>query len=343
VNAKRPRGQSLLHSAVYGGRKEIAELLLANGADVNAKDRYGYTPLHFAALEGRKEIVEVLIENEADLNAQAILGTPLHHASNSGHKEVVELLLAKGADVNAKNKGDATPLDYAETNNFEPPEVKAARKEIADLLRKHGGKTKKELNVLFDASSTGNLEAAKQAIADGADVNAKNYVKRTPLHFADNKEIAELLITKGADVNAKDDWGETPLHTAAARGHKEIVELLINNGADMNVKDEDGETPLDWAIRGKQAEIADLLRKHGGKTREELEALMPRLTYSRGLFDFSFTAKDGMTYVVEVTQDFKQWGELETINGTGKQFEFIDPRHPLVPFKRNFYRVKLVE
>ena len=50
-----------------------------------------------------------------------------------------------------------------------------------------------------------------------------------------------------------------------------------------------------------------------------------------------------MTYVVEVTQDFKQWGELETINGTGKQFKFIDPRQPLVPFKRNFYRVKVVE
>jgi len=70
---------------------------------------------------------------------------------------------------------------------------------------------------------------------------------------------------------------------------------------------------------------------------------MPRLTYSRGLFDFSFTAKNGMTYVVEVTQDFKQWGELETIEGTGKQVKFTDPRQPLLPFKRNFYRVKVVE
>jgi len=97
------------------------------------------------------------------------------------------------------------------------------------------------------------------------------------------------------------------------------------------------------SVRLKKKEVADLLRKHGGKTGEELKALMPRLEYRRGLSDFSFTAKDGMNYVIEVTQDFKQWGELETIEGTGKQVKFIDPRQPLVQFKRNFYRVKVVD
>jgi ankyrin repeat protein len=51
-----------------------------------------------------------------------------------GQKEIAELLVAAGADVNAKNKDGATPLDYASAN-----------KEIADLLRKHGGKTGAEL------------------------------------------------------------------------------------------------------------------------------------------------------------------------------------------------------
>ncbi|MDP6307252.1 MAG: ankyrin repeat domain-containing protein, partial [Verrucomicrobiota bacterium] len=48
--------------------------------------------------------------------------------------EIVELLIANGADVNAKDGDGFTPLDLA-TNN----------KEIADLLRKHGGKTGEEL------------------------------------------------------------------------------------------------------------------------------------------------------------------------------------------------------
>jgi hypothetical protein len=58
-------------------------------------------------------------------------------------------------------------------------------------------------------------------------------------------------------------------------------------------------------------------------------------------FGFSFTSADGKSYVVEVTQDLKQWGELETHEGTGKPVKFTDPRLPIVPFKRNFYRVRV--
>ena len=210
-------------------------------------------------------------------------------------------------ELNATDKDDETPLDVAKDHP-----------EIADLLRTHGGKTGEELNVIIAAAKKGDIEAVKQHLADGADVNEK----------------------------ARD--GTTPLHNAAAYGHNEVAELLIANGASVNAiivsGRNQGKTPLDLAIWRKKTATADLLRQHGGKTAKEL-ALMPRLEYGkdRWPFGFSFNAKDGMTYVVEVTQDFKQWGELETIEGTGKQVKFIDPRQPLVQFKRNFYRVKLVE
>ena len=57
-----------------------------------------------------------------------------------GHKEVVELLIAKGANVNARGFLGITPLDRA--IGYKPTET---HPELADLLRKHGGKTKKEL------------------------------------------------------------------------------------------------------------------------------------------------------------------------------------------------------
>ena len=75
---------------------------------------------------------------------------------------------------------------------------------------------------IHQAGREGNIEAVKQHIATGTDVNAKDGNGRTPLHNAalkGRKEIAELLIGEGADVNAKDNYKSTPLHFAAREGH----------------------------------------------------------------------------------------------------------------------------
>ena len=143
---------------------------------------------------------------------------------------------------------------------------------IAALLLVGCGESPNEL--LHQAVIDGNIEAVKQHIAAGADVNAKDENGVTPLHWTETKEIAELLIAKGADVNAKDDWsGSTPLHPTATFGYKEITELLIAKGADVNARTGSGETPLDLAIKYKNTGyVVDLLRKHGGKTGEELKA-----------------------------------------------------------------------
>ena len=150
---------------------------------------------------------------------------------------------------------------------------------------------------IHKAAKEGNIEAVKQHIAAGTDVNAKDRKGETPLRIAityGHKEIGELLITNGADMNAKSgrkEWtplyraifskrweftelliakgadvnlsnkdGTTPLHRAAGeRGQKEIVELLIAKGADVSAKTDNGVTPLHSAARGGQKEIVELL------------------------------------------------------------------------------------
>ena len=107
--------------------------------------------------------------------------------------------------------------------------------------------------------------------------------------FEGNIEAVKQHLAAGTDVNAKGPGGETPLHDAAITGRKEVVELLIAAGADVNrlffepfkLQEElnDGQTPLDWAIKGKHTKTTNLvhdetiaiLRKHGGKTGEELK------------------------------------------------------------------------
>ena len=78
-----------------------------------------------------------------------------------------------------------------------------------------------------EAAASGNIEAVRQHIAAGTDVNIKDDDGFTALYFAaqeGQKEIAELLIEKGADVNVKLEsqtakengmGGATPLRGAA--------------------------------------------------------------------------------------------------------------------------------
>jgi ankyrin repeat protein len=192
----------------------------------------------------------------------------IHTAAMTGNIEAVKQHLDAGTDVNAKDNLDMTPLDYA---------VTPGKEEMADLLRKNGGRSA-AYDSIHLAAMLGNIEAVKQHLADGADVDAKDEDGETSLHRAakfGHKEIAELLISNGADVNAKSEGYEsTPLHHAAWAGyaHKEVTELLIAKGADVNAKNNIGITPLDAAITRSHTEIADLLRKHGGKTAEELKA-----------------------------------------------------------------------
>ena len=154
------------------------------------------------------------------------------------------------------------------------PEAKAVEP-VAEATQPEPPTAKAPDISIWVAAKAGEIEAVKQHLAAGADVDAKDKYGRTPLHLSPasgHKEIAELLIARGADVNAKNKYGLTPLHFAAGYGRKETVELLIAEGADVNAQHDDGGTPIDWAIINKYTELADLLRKHGGKTGEELKA-----------------------------------------------------------------------
>lgn len=154
------KGWSPLFCAIRSEQKETVEWLLANGADVNyaIKDPEkrkdwngvdGQTPL-FAAIDfGREDtdIVKLLLKHGAQINIKATDGeTPLHHAVTKQNKRMVEVLLSNGADVNAKDNSGKMPLTlalmFASTYAGVEPSLHKQLLDIADLLRKNGGRDK---------------------------------------------------------------------------------------------------------------------------------------------------------------------------------------------------------
>ena len=80
-------GDTLLHVAAAGFRTEIAEILLAKGADVHARNRRGATALHYAA----------------DTNRDA----------PDAQAATVSLLLKAGAQPDTRDKSGTAPLHRA--------------------------------------------------------------------------------------------------------------------------------------------------------------------------------------------------------------------------------------
>jgi len=131
-------GDTPLHWAALRRHRDVAELLLANGADVKVTTDDDETPLHVATDSGFRNMSELLLANKAAVSAQDIKGrTPLHLAAGKGFKDRAEALRQHGGKETTSNDPLSTggtsmqqfPLNcfsmhtgpqYAEYSPFDP-------------------------------------------------------------------------------------------------------------------------------------------------------------------------------------------------------------------------------
>lgn len=100
---------------------------------------------------------------------------------------------------------------------------------------------------IHTAAFFGNLDAIKQHINAGSDLNQKDQYGSTPLNIAatfGKTDIALVLINADANLNIKNGEGSTPLHVASFFCRKEIVKALLESGADKSMTNNFGATPL---------------------------------------------------------------------------------------------------
>ena len=117
---------------------------------------------------------------------------------------------------------------------------------------------------VVDAAKSGDKEALRLLLSEGADVNTASGDGMSALHWASkvgDVEMAELLLYAGANVNAATRLAAyTPLLLAARGGHASMVELLLNAGGQPHDASATGTTALMFsAASGKVKAVRTLL------------------------------------------------------------------------------------
>ncbi|GBC98109.1 hypothetical protein HRbin17_00606 [bacterium HR17] len=239
VHACGPDGMTPLH---FAATPQVAELLLAYGADINARDNdHNGTPAQWAVTH-RLDVCRYLIERGAEADIFLFCAV--------GDRERVQLALQADPHlVYAQTSGDA-PGGHVYTYTIGVPSTP-----------------------LHVAAEFNRCEVARLLLKAGSDVAARGPHGGTPLHLAawhGHIEMVDLLLDYDPPLDSPcEDFGSPPLgwavHGSAHcrdphANHTAVVERLIAAGASVHIPGNKWGEPL--TAMGTET-IAALLRRHG--------------------------------------------------------------------------------
>uniref|UniRef100_K1S3G6 Alpha-latrocrustotoxin n=1 Tax=Magallana gigas TaxID=29159 RepID=K1S3G6_MAGGI len=210
------RKMNIYRSCLEGKVDELVRLV---GEDANMVVKDGQRPLHIVATSGREDMVAV-----------------------------IDALLKTGSDVNAKTTTDEDT--------------------VLHLVIKHAGR-------LIEAVMNDNEEEAMDCVKQGANCNQVNkhgagaiHYVFTDLYLHPPLDLLSKMVANGADVNLRDYEGDTALNLAIKKTSLrpdntmyKVVDQLLQWGADPTHKDLDGNDALALAENRKYLDIVKLLKK----------------------------------------------------------------------------------
>lgn len=275
-----PWDRTPLMSAAAGGNLDIADILLARGADVNAWNRERVTPLLLAIEGGHTAMAERLLAHGADPDVTTSEEIPaVALAIERENPALAEALIRHGARISPRLRERLAALTF-----WSDPNTVAVIGQLKELKLLEGDAPndaeKKRIRRLIDMGTrldelaepasvglmfaVGSLIVRQEALIDqmedliimDADVNAHTGKGYTVLMLAAQavftvgnlEAVTRMLIREGADVNAVAADGTTALWWAAACGNAEAIPPLVEHGADLAARCDDGSDALTAAV-----------------------------------------------------------------------------------------------
>ena len=274
VNAPQTDGATALQWAAYRDDLELADLLIAAGADPKIANREGATAMQLASLHGSAAMMERLLKAGADVNERGVHDeTPLMFAARNGNLQALDLLLKRGAEVNAKEtlRGTTALMWAVEQGHTEAVKLliqHGADVSVASSFDSKGGTAYLAPTIQQRASQEKNFRRVRTLTASDIEAAAAAFgVPKntkggglTPLVLAAREnylDCAKLLVQAHADVNQTTHYGWTPLLTAVQNRHYQLAAYLLDHGANPNIANNGGWTPLYIAVDNRNIEGGD--------------------------------------------------------------------------------------
>ncbi|SFV51487.1 ankyrin repeat protein, putative [hydrothermal vent metagenome] len=224
--------------------------------DINAKDDFA-TPPHISrtSILGQSATLYEGETTESELFSDGVM--------HKGIKRLFVLDKCTADDTPITLVQVATP-DWLKSTGFDALEqsivmtLPKGAKECASNLKTTQDKISKDesadkynRSLLHKAVLKGDLKEVKHLLDSGENVNIKDKLDRTPLHYvaiiSGHVGMAKLLLESGADIDAIDKAKEwTPLFYASFMNHQKMVDLLIKMGADQTIRDKYNRTASDY-------------------------------------------------------------------------------------------------
>jgi ankyrin repeat protein len=163
---------------------------------------------------------------------------------------------------------------------------------------------------LMQVAKTGRLEAVKNYIKSGADVNMVNEVNNyTAIQYAVERGhyfTTVELINAGAVLNRKDKNGLSPYLLAVRRGLHEVIRvLLISERVDVNEALPSGQTALMMAVQQGLFNTTQLLLQYHADVNKITKSKESALMYASviGHYELSKLLLENGAYVDQTNED----------------------------------------